>query len=278
MYKRATRQRACGVVVAEPTERTIKQLFALSGNLCAFPECQLPIIERSGIITGEICHIKAKNEGGPRFDREQSDKDRHALSNLILLCRHHHKIIDSEPAIYSVEVLTEMKSLHENAARRLESEQDGLFAKMLLNDLRNISVNDNSGNVAINSPGAMQAQTINLQSTTRKISVNPAPGTIGADPNASRYVQHLIKRYNKFAGSDHTRRTPFNYGAISRNIESNFGSEWRLLPLGKANAVFTYLQARIAKTRQARINKGKGYKAFSTYAEFLVKHDGDDGC
>lgn len=88
-----------------------------------------------------------------------------------------------------------------------------------------------------------------------------------------RYVQHLIKRYNEFAGSDNTRKTRFNCGVISRNIESNFGSEWRLLPMEKGNAVFEYLQGRIAKTRQAKINKGKGYSAFSTFEEFLVKHE-----
>jgi len=262
---------------AEPTEKTIRQLFALSGNLCAFPHCKVPIVELSGSITGEICHIKARHKLGPRFDGTQSDEDRHALSNLVLLCRRHHKIIDSEPDVYMAEALTEMKLLHESAAGRPESEQDRFFAKILLNALRKISVNNNSGNVAINSPGAMQAHTINVKTTKKKIAVNAPPGTIGADQDASRYMQHLIKRYNKFAGSDHTRKTPFNYGAISRNIESHFGSEWRLLPLEKANAVFTYLQARITKTRQARINKGNGYKAFSTYAEFLAKHDGDGG-
>jgi hypothetical protein len=260
--------------MSEPTEKTIKQLFALSGNICAYPGCQLPIVDPSGTITGEICHIKARHSGGRRFDHEQAEEDRHAFGNLILLCRHHHKIIDSEPEIYTEEVLTEMKSIHENVAGRPETPQDGLFAKILLNDFLRISVTNESGNVAINSPGAMQAQTINVKTTKKKLSVNAPSGTIGADQNASRYIQHLIKRYNKFAGSDPTRGTKFNYGAISQNIESNFGSEWRLLPVEKANAVFEYLQDRIANTRQARINKGKGYKAFSTYEEFLTKHGG----
>ncbi len=181
--------------MAEPTEKTIKRLFALSGNICAYPRCQLPIVESAGTIIGEICHIKARHAGGPRFDLAQSEEDRHAFNNLILLCRNHHKVIDSEPDLYTVDALAEMKLIHEDVAGRNEKQEDGFFAK-----------------------------------------------------------------------------TSFNYGAISRNIESNFGSEWRLLPLEKANAVFAYLQGRIAKTRQARINKGKGYSAFSTFEEFLVKH------
>jgi hypothetical protein len=259
--------------MAEPTEKTIKLLFALSGNICAYPGCEIPIVERAGIVTGEICHIKAKHTGGPRFDPAQSEEDRQAFANLILLCRHHHKVIDSEPELYSVDALTDMKSIHENVAGRPETQQDGFFAKILLNDFRRISVTNNSGNVAINSPGAMQARTINVNTTTKKISVSAPSGTIGADQNASQYMQYLIKRYNKFAGSDTTRKTSFNYGAISRNIEDNFGAEWRLLPLEKARAVFEYLQSRISKTRQARINKGKGYRAFSNYEEFLTKHE-----
>lgn len=259
--------------MAEPTEKTIKRLFALSGNMCAFPGCQLPIVESAGTVTGEICHIKARNAGGPRFDLTQSEESRHSFGNLILLCRHHHKVIDAEPDLYTEDALAEMKLIHENMAGRPEKPEDGFFAKILLNDFRRILVTNNSGNVAINSPGAMQAHTINVKTTTKKIAMNPPPGTIGADQDASRYGQYLIKRYNEFAGADTTRKTTFNYGAISRNIVSNFGSEWRFLPLEKANAVFTYLQERIAKTRLAKINKGKGYPAYSTFQEFLIKHD-----
>jgi hypothetical protein len=259
--------------VAELTEKTIKQLFALSGNICAYPGCQLPIVERAGIVTGEICHIKARQAGGPRFDPAQSEEDRQAFVNLILLCRHHHKVIDSEPELYTVDALLEMKSIHENDAGRPVTQQDGFFAKIVLNDFRRMSVVNNSRNVAINSPGAMQAHTINVKATRKKISVNVPLGTIGADQNASRYIQYLIKRYNDFAGSDPTRKTHFNYGAIGRNIEGNFGAQWRLVPLEKASALFEYLQGRIARTRQARINKGKGYRAFSPYEEFLAKHE-----
>lgn len=257
--------------MAEPSEKTIKQLFALSGNRCAYPRCPLPIIERTGTVTGEICHIKANHAGGPRFDALQSDEDRNALANLILLCRHHHRVVDSEPDLYTVDALAEMKSTHEKAVGCPETPDGGVFAKVLLNQFRRILVSNNSGNVAINSPGAMQAQTIHVKTLKRRISVNPPPGTIGADQDASRYVLHLIKRYNEFASADPTRETVFKYGAISGNIESEFRSPWRLLPLEMADAVFRYLQDRIMRTRQARINKGKGYRAFSTYEEFRAE-------
>lgn len=257
----------------QPTEKTIKRLFALSGNICAFPGCQLPIVENSGTVTGEICHIKAKSKGGPRYDKDQSEKDRHDFDNLILLCRRHHTLIDDQSEIYTPEVLNEIKSIHENSFGQTEKSQDGVFAKLLIKQYLNNSVVNNSGNVAINSPGAIQAHTINVKTTKEKLSVNPPPGTIGADQDATRYTLHLITRYNEFASADKTRKTKFSYGAISKNIESNFGAQWRLLPIEKKYLVFEYLQTRILKTRQARINTSKGYPSFSSYEAFLSKHD-----
>lgn len=257
--------------MAEPTEKTIKRLFALSGNICAYPGCLLPIVERAGTITGEICHIRARSQGGPRFDSTQTDVVRHGYDNLILLCRHHHKIIDAQPDIYTADALQEMKAVHEGVVGRQEQSADGFFAKILLNDFHRISVVGNSGNVAINSPGAIQAKTVNVRTTHRTVSVNAPPGTIGADQQASRYLQYLIKRYNEYASANNQRSRKFNYGAISKNIESRFGATWKLLPVEKFDAVCEYLQQRISKTIIAKLNASKGHRSFSTYSEFIEK-------
>ena len=259
-------------MMSEPTEKTIRRLFALSGNRCAFPGCALPLVESVGTITGEICHIKAKSKDGPRYDGSQTEEDRHSFENLILLCRRHHKVVDSEPDVYSAEALQEIKSIHEGVAGRSEQATDGFFAKLLLNDLRRVSVVNNSGNVAINSPGTIQAQTVNVRASRRCVTISAPPGTIGADQQASRYVQHLIKRYTEFASADKTRRTKFSFGALSSNIESRFGGPWKLLPAERFEAVCEYLQQRIAKTILAKQNHVKGIRSFSSYAEFQLKH------
>lgn len=257
--------------MAEPTEKTIKRLFAMSGNVCAYPGCVLPIVESAGTITGEICHIRARNPKGPRYHPSQSEEERRGFDNLILLCRHHHKIIDSEPEIYTVGALQEMKSIHEGVAGRNEQAADGFFAKILLNDFHRITVVNNSGHVAINSPGAIQAATVNVRTTRQTVSVNAPPGTIGADQQASRYVQYLIKRYNEYASANKQRAKKFNYGAISKNIESRFGASWKLLPIEKFDAICEYLQQRISKTIIAKLNASKGHRSFSSYSEFLEK-------
>lgn len=257
--------------MAEPTEKTIKHLFALSGNICAYPDCTLPIVEGAGTITGEVCHIRAKNPRGPRFDPAQTEEERHGFENLILLCRHHHRVVDSQTEIYSVEVLQEMKAIHENGAGRSAQAADGFFAKILLNDYRRVRVVNNTGNVAINSPGAIQANIVNVRTMRRTLSVNAPTGTIGADQHASRYVQYLIKRYNEFASANTQRAKKFNYGAVSKNIEDRFGSSWKLLPIEKFDVVCEYLQQRISKTIIAKLNASKGKRSFSTYIEFLEK-------
>lgn len=262
--------------MGDPAEKTIRRLFALSGNCCAFPGCTLPLVESAGTITGEICHIKARSKDGPRYDGAQTDEERHAFENLLLLCRRHHKVVDSEPEVYSAEALQEIKDIHEGVAGRPEQATDGFFAKLLLNDLRRLSVVNNSGNVAINSPGAIQAQTVNVKTTRRSVTVSAPPGTIGADQQASRYVQHLIKRYNEFASADKTRRTKFSFGALSSNIEHRFGGPWKLLPAERFEAVCEYLQQRIAKTILAKQNHARGIRSFSSYAEFQHKHDHQD--
>jgi len=63
----------------------------------------------------------------------------------------------------------------------------------------------------------------------------------------------------------------FSYGAISKNIESNFGAPWRLLPIEKFNAVCEYLQQRINRTVVAKSNAAKGMRAYSTYMEFNTR-------
>ncbi len=77
----------------EPSDSTIKALFAVSGNRCAFRDCPIPMVNFSGVgnthtVLGRICHIKGNRPGSERFDKDQSDEDRHAFPNLILLCPH----------------------------------------------------------------------------------------------------------------------------------------------------------------------------------------------
>ncbi|MDA1967651.1 hypothetical protein QUF93_11810 [Bacillus hominis] len=96
-----------------PTPSTIKRLFALSGNQCAFPKCKNKLVEGKKV-TGKICHIKARSEGGPRYDLNQDADERRGFDNLILMCPIHHDVIDSDVESYTVERLIALKKNHNN--------------------------------------------------------------------------------------------------------------------------------------------------------------------
>ena len=93
------------------SQRTLKLLFALSGNQCAFPNCKENIVEQNQNMLGEICHIEDANPGC-RYNPNQTDKERTSFENLIVLCSKHHKVTNDE-SIYTVKVLKEMKANHE---------------------------------------------------------------------------------------------------------------------------------------------------------------------
>lgn len=243
----------------------------MSGNTCAFPECPSPLVEPTGTITGEICHIRAQNPGGARFDATQTQSDRHAYENLILLCGQHHKIVDAEAALYTVDVLERMKANQEQQRGRAERESDGIFAQLLLSAMPQVEVQNNTGNIVVSSPGAVVGGVINIRSTSRRPTFQAAQGMIGASGDESRYIQYLINRYNEFASKEPSRLTKFNYGAIRKNIESRFRVPWQAMSLERFPDLCLYLQGRISRTRIAKSNASKGHRSFSTFEDFQAE-------
>jgi len=70
------------------------------------------LINEKDLFVAQVCHIKAAEEGGPRFDAEQTDEERRAAENLLLLCHRHHVETDDE-ADWSVDRMIDMKRTHE---------------------------------------------------------------------------------------------------------------------------------------------------------------------
>ncbi|MFA5268971.1 MAG: hypothetical protein WC379_13450 [Methanoregula sp.] len=100
----------------EPSKTTYKELFALSGNVCAFPGCKQKMFEENHNLIGQICHIEAAEPSGERYNPGQTDKERADFENLILLCANHH-LITNDVSKYSVEKLKAMKKSHEDRFR-----------------------------------------------------------------------------------------------------------------------------------------------------------------
>ncbi len=248
----------------EPSLPTVKRLFACSGNKCAYPKCECPIVETTGTVTGIICHISARSKGGPRFDGAQSDEQRHSHENLILLCARHSKLIDSEPKTYTVELLREMKTMHERNRQFELSAKEAQLATKLLDDYRAIFINT-SGNVEVHG-----AENVVIRPTTKRVKIQAPAGSLASDLSKRNYIKHLIDRYHEFADQQPGR--VFSYPAIYAEIKKHYGAKWDMTTVEQFGSLVAFLQARIDRTMRGSINRGKGYPNYSTFEEYRVKY------
>lgn len=93
----------------------IKLLWGRAAGHCSFPDCrkQLCPYPVPGVILGEMCHIVAKSETGPRGEDLLPSEERDRYANLILLCQEHHTVIDRLPGDWSATSLHLIKAAHE---------------------------------------------------------------------------------------------------------------------------------------------------------------------
>ena len=108
------------------SQKTLKVLFALSGNQCAYPECSHTLVKSAteqsdAITTAHICHIYAVSEAGPRGKSGLTKEELNSPENLILFCRHHHAVIDGQHETYPAELLKKWKQTHEGKMRKILS-------------------------------------------------------------------------------------------------------------------------------------------------------------
>lgn len=120
-----------------------KELFARSGNMCAFPDCPDPLFDRAGLRDVFIAHIHGVSPKGPRYKKNFRERD--TASNLLLLCNRHHIMIDEMPVTeWTAENVRKLKENHE-----VEVEQ--LTARLL------DKITDRSRLVVHEAPGKMDA-------------------------------------------------------------------------------------------------------------------------
>lgn len=95
--------------------KDIQLLWGRVANRCSFPSCRIelsPVGDENTL--GEMAHIVAKKQGGPRGDNKLPEEKRDNYSNLILLCPTHHTLIDKNANKWTVNALRKMKREHED--------------------------------------------------------------------------------------------------------------------------------------------------------------------
>lgn len=95
-----------------------KALWTNAGNLCSYSfdgkTCNTELAKLDNgkyIVLGEECHIVGEKPKAARYMEDYPQRE--TYYNAILMCGVHHKIIDDNAAIYTVEILHAMKDRHE---------------------------------------------------------------------------------------------------------------------------------------------------------------------
>jgi WD40 repeat protein len=97
------------------TKAVIEALAKRVGFVCCNPLCEQltvgPQEEASGTISiGVAAHITAAAPGGPRYNSALSSDERRSITNGIWLCQSCAKLIDSDEARFSVQILGQWKA------------------------------------------------------------------------------------------------------------------------------------------------------------------------
>jgi hypothetical protein len=100
----------------EPEKHVVRELAALSGNVCAFEGCDHVVIDEEGRFVAQLCHIEAAEPGGQRFNPAMTNEERRRPSNLMFMCLRHH-VVTNDVEAWPVERLRELKERHESEFR-----------------------------------------------------------------------------------------------------------------------------------------------------------------
>lgn len=98
-------------------------LWAKSAGRCEFDGCNKPLwrdnLTQIEMNFADVAHIIGNSSDGPRGDVILSEAYCNDVSNLMLMCMDHHRMIDRITKVYSDDVLRQMKSIHEERIERL---------------------------------------------------------------------------------------------------------------------------------------------------------------
>jgi hypothetical protein len=100
---------------------TLDILAKRVGVRCSNPACRKlttgPRTDSTRIVNiGVGAHITATSPGGPRFDPKLSNEERQSAENGLWLCQNRAKLVDNDPARYTVDILHQWKERAEGTA------------------------------------------------------------------------------------------------------------------------------------------------------------------
>lgn len=98
--------------------RTLKPLWGRAAGRCGVPTCRIELFAEATdydpiVVIGDIAHIEAASDRGPRANPKRSKGARDEYDNLILLCKNCHARLDGQKRSNSVESIKRLRQDHE---------------------------------------------------------------------------------------------------------------------------------------------------------------------
>ncbi len=98
--------------------RTLKILWGRAAGRCAVPECRIELFADATehdpiVLIGDIAHIEAASNQGPRANATSLVGSRDEYENLILLCKNCHARLDGQKHTNTFELIRQLKADHE---------------------------------------------------------------------------------------------------------------------------------------------------------------------
>ncbi|MHB8067969.1 MAG: SAVED domain-containing protein [Desulfobaccales bacterium] len=112
--------------VSHIPEKIRTRLWVKAGGRCQYEGCNEPLwldsLTMAEMNAAFVAHIIADKPGGPRGDQNLSEKLKDDITNLMLMCHIHHRLIDVEDVGgHPAQRLREMKKKHEERIELLAS-------------------------------------------------------------------------------------------------------------------------------------------------------------
>jgi hypothetical protein len=256
---------------------TIKRLFAKSQNRCARPGCKSHLVLGEQVLA-EICHIRARQSGGPRFDPALSAEDKDSFANLLLLCGTCHTLVDKDPKTWTVELLTEIKEIHERNGETEINTEIAREAMLILNKYANLTVKSrkrasamSSGQGVAIAVGGDNHAPITVNASSRRTGTYYPPNSIGADANLTNYIDYLCELYVKFMQPIDTDEGRL-FGKLGKQIKKRFHLAKRTrnhLPSERFHDLVNFLvHEKLPLTPVGRKHVKKGTRMYLSFEEF----------
>lgn len=172
------------------SDPVIAEVWIVCGARCSFKGCNKYLLQdnitTNKVRLAQVAHIVAKSVDGPRGSYDLPIKNRNDISNLMLVCPEHHRLIDTKEKEdeYTVELLREYKHAHETRIKYLTglSEDFGTTVLRVLGNIRgnNVSVTPEEIRISVLKDSGLYPEyignendiEINLQGLPTKIESN----------------------------------------------------------------------------------------------------------